>query len=96
MIKWRKKPIIVEAKVYEKGLEDGFARCGSVTCGEYRWFDRECSNCEYGRPYIDTLEGRHYISTGDYIITGVRGERYPCKPDIFHMTYEKVGEGSDV
>jgi len=42
-------------------------------------------------PYIKTKEGKHEISEGDYIITGVVGERYPCKPDIFHMTYEEVG-----
>jgi len=41
-------------------------------------------------PYINILEGTHYISPGDYIITGVKGERYPCKPEIFHMTYEEV------
>jgi len=44
----------------------------------------------FGKPYITTLEGRHYISEDDWIITGVKGERYPCKPDIFAMTYEKA------
>lgn len=39
---------------------------------------------------IPTLEGDHKASVGDYIITGVQGERYPCKPDIFHQTYHKV------
>jgi hypothetical protein len=38
--------------------------------------------------YIDTLEGRHHVQFGDWIITGVKGEKYPCKPDIFEMTYE--------
>jgi hypothetical protein len=42
------------------------------------------------QPYIKTLEGNHLITKGDYIITGVKGERYPCKADIFAMTYEKV------
>ncbi len=37
---------------------------------------------------IDTLEGKHEVTPGDWIITGVKGERYPCKPDIFEMTYE--------
>ena len=90
MAKWRKKPVIVDAEVYKPGMEDGFDRCESVTCGEFRWFDKECSTCGHGKPYINTLEGKCYISPGDYIITGVKGERYPCKPDIFHMTYEKV------
>lgn len=39
---------------------------------------------------IDTLEGPMWASLGDYIICGVRGEYYPCKPDIFKMTYDKV------
>ena len=39
---------------------------------------------------IKTLEGDMRADVGDYIITGVKGERYPCKPDIFHETYEPV------
>ena len=38
--------------------------------------------------YIETLEGIHKANVGDYIITGVKGEQYPCKPDIFEQTYE--------
>ncbi len=38
--------------------------------------------------YIETLEGRMLADIGDYIITGVKGERYPCKPDIFELSYE--------
>jgi len=41
---------------------------------------------------ISTLEGDMHASVGDYIITGVNGEKYPCKPDIFHKSYEKVEE----
>jgi hypothetical protein len=36
------------------------------------------------------LEGKHLVGWGDYIIQGVKGELYPCKPDIFEMTYEEV------
>lgn len=43
-----------------------------------------------GFGWIDTLEGGHVVTPGDWIITGVQGEHYPCKPDIFEMTYEKV------
>ena len=39
---------------------------------------------------VDTLEGSLHASVGDYIITGVNGEQYPCKPDIFEKTYELV------
>lgn len=42
--------------------------------------------------YIETLEGTMKADVGDYIITGVSGERYPCKPDIFNQTYEPVEE----
>lgn len=42
--------------------------------------------------YIETLEGTMHASVGDYIITGVNGERYPCKPDIFEKTYEPYEE----
>ena len=41
---------------------------------------------------IETLEGLHVASLGDWIIQGVRGELYPCKPDIFEQTYEPVEE----
>lgn len=41
---------------------------------------------------IHTLEGDHHASVGDYIITGVKGEQYPCKPDIFAKTYEPADE----
>jgi len=44
---------------------------------------------------IDTLEGPHYVIPGDWIITGVKGEHYPCKPDIFEMTYERVEERTE-
>ena len=42
---------------------------------------------------IETLEGVMHASAGDYIITGVKGERYPCKPDIFARTYEPADAG---
>jgi hypothetical protein len=38
--------------------------------------------------WISTLEGGHIVSPGDWIIRGIRGEHYPCKPDIFELTYE--------
>lgn len=44
--------------------------------------------------YIETLEGTHHASVGDWIITGVNGEQYPCKPDIFAKTYIKYGQAT--
>jgi hypothetical protein len=45
---------------------------------------------EGNSPYINTLEGRMFIMPDDFIITGIKGEMYPCKPDIFHASYELV------
>lgn len=42
--------------------------------------------------FIDTLEGRLHVSKGDFIITGITGEKYPSKPDIFHKTYDLIQE----
>lgn len=45
-----------------------------------------------GYAFINTLEGVHNVTPGDWIITGVKGEHYPCKPDIFEMTYESADD----
>lgn len=50
-----------------------------------------CQHCQHRmheHGWIDTLEGGHIVCPGDWIITGVQGERYPCKPDVFEATYE--------
>ena len=52
-----------------------------------------CMRCDmimHFHGWIDTLEGGHIVCPGDWIITGVKGEHYPCKPDIFDATYEVV------
>lgn len=51
-----------------------------------------CGEIMHKHGWIDTLEGGHIVCPGDWIITGVKGERYPCKPDIFEQTYERVEE----
>ncbi len=55
-------------------------------------FHFECADGEEHAPHgrIETLEGPVYASVGDWIITGINGERYACKPDVFAMTYEPV------
>lgn len=50
----------------------------------------ECHAKMHDHGYIDTLEGGHTVCPGDYIIRGIKGEFYPCKPDIFKITYEEV------
>ena len=85
-MKYRKKPIIVDAEPYKKGLEDGFECHNGWGCCPSNC---EKHNCECYTPYINTLEGKMYINSDDMIITGVKGERYPCKKDIFELTYEE-------
>lgn len=53
--------------------------------------ERVCEHCGvtmFHHGWIDTLEGGHKVCPGDWVITGVKNERYPCKPDIFAATYE--------
>lgn len=52
-----------------------------------------CGGRTHDHGWIDTLEGGHRVCPGDWIITGIKGEHYPCKPDIFAATYEAVVEG---
>ena len=83
--KFRKKPVVIEALQYlrEKNIFEV-----QDFCGKSLIFD-ECKN-DYR---IGTLEGVSYLlQEGDWIIKGVKGEFYPCKPDIFEMTYDKVNE----
>ncbi|WP_371763368.1 hypothetical protein [Massilia sp.] len=49
---------------------------------------KHCSQIMHVHGWIDTLEGGHIVCPGDWIITGVQGEHYPCKPEIFAATYE--------
>mgnify|MGYP003109096603 CR=1 FL=1 len=60
---------------------------GDSTC-------KHCSKIMHVHGWIETLEGGHIVCPGDWIITGVQGENYPCKPDIFDATYELVTEGA--
>jgi hypothetical protein len=79
MALYRKKPVVIEAVRFFINCESGWP------LGVYK--DGE-SSTGYA---IDTLEGRALeVTEGDWIITGVKGERYPCKPDIFDRTYEAV------
>ena len=90
---YRKKPVVVE--VFRTGKGTVEESLGSA----FHWVRAHGGDCylahDYVGPYlmIETLEGTHRASVGDYIIKGVKGEFYPCKPDIFEMTYEPVTEG---
>ncbi len=83
-MKYRKKPVVIEAIQYD-GTEDSVVKI--LGLGGQRSI-----RCEAGDLFIDTLEGKMRANKGDFIIKGVSGEYYPCKPDIFEMTYEKVND----
>jgi hypothetical protein len=57
---------------------------------------RTCAGAMHDHGWIDTKEGGHVVCPGDWIITGVQGEYYPCKPDIFAATYEAAADGAAV
>lgn len=80
-MRYKKKPIEVEAILYN-GTGESFKEVDSFTNGKLF--------LEYNKPFIDTLEGKMFLSVGDYVIKGVKGEFYPCKPDIFTETYERI------
>jgi hypothetical protein len=54
-----------------------------------------CNDIMHNHGWIDTMKGGHIVCPGDWIITGVKRERYPCKPKIFEATYEKVEQPTE-
>lgn len=82
MAKFRKKPVVIEAFQFRSGEQDNSV-AGDVIAGNVRY-------PEDGSMLIRTLEGEMRADPGDWIIRGVKGELYPCKPDIFAATYEPV------
>ena len=95
MPKYRKKPVVVEAIQWTgSNLEEIRNFVGSDLIEEcVELFDIKRTLKEMLVDIaIDTLEGTMRVDYGDYIIKGVQGEFYPCKPDIFEQTYEEVIE----
>lgn len=85
MPKYRKKPVVINAFQW-------FPEMGAVG-GVHDLLHLTTAPGTADSPhrfYIPTLEGNMTVSPGDFVITGVKGEQYPCKPDIFHQTYERV------
>jgi Pyruvate/2-oxoacid:ferredoxin oxidoreductase delta subunit len=79
--KYRKKPVVIEAVEYER--DKNIASCMDF-CPDMVYNSKDN---EYD---IITLEGLMRVTKGDFIIKGINGEFYPCKPDIFRKTYEEV------
>ena len=80
-MKYRKKPVVIEAIQFLDTDYGNLVAIGSLGLKPV---------VENDKIKIETLEGTMYADKGDYIIKGVNGEFYPCKPDIFEKTYEKV------
>ena len=91
-MKYRKRPVVIEA----------FKVSDLLNSAERNWKDLpDCIKALYEQGnflfaaseiYINTLEGKMTAQYNDFIIKGVQGELYPCKPDIFEATYEKVDD----
>ncbi len=87
-MRYRKKPVIIDAVQH-------FDDMGNDTAIIPLWLIEACKDGtiypdEENKTYIRTLEGDRLVSDGDFIIRGVKGELYSCKPDIFELTYERV------
>lgn len=89
MAKYRKKPVVIDAVLYSGYNGNSFVfdeapEWFTNAIGDYSLvFDNSDEQLK-----VNTLEGEMIVSPGDYIIRGVKGEIYPCKPDIFEMTYD--------
>lgn len=84
MTKYRKKPVVIEAhKLTIDNMDFVENWCGGSIKGISLPIEERCID-------IQTLEGEMSAKIDDYVIKGVKGEFYPCKPDIFEATYEKV------
>lgn len=83
-MKFRKKPVVIEAVLWN----------GTQVSEVTEWISDALHNdtiMRFGdKVVIKTLEGNMIADPGDYIIKGVKGELYPCKPDIFEQTYEPI------
>lgn len=86
-MRFRKKPVIIEAVQFQGDLSTA-TLIRAWTGRDIRVMQDEISG--QIDLYVQTLEGEMHASPGDWIIKGVKGEFYPCKPDIFKETYEPV------
>lgn len=97
MAKYRKKPVEIEACRFITNNEPGYVNMNNLV----EWINADNNDGRVAHHdgtdiYIDTLEGTMRAEVGDYIIKGVQGEFYPCKPDIFAATYEFVMDDEEM
>lgn len=86
-MRYRKKPVIIEAFQYDGDLKTDQGYYVPEWAAE-AYESGDLFYADAGDLYIKTLEGNMMVSVSDYVICGVQGEIYPCKADIFGMTYE--------
>jgi len=93
MGKYRKKPVVIEAITFNELIKHGWDNDANIVNGmPWSWnYNGHPITHENNECYlIPTLEGTHNMTPDDMLITGIQGEIYPCKIDIFNKTYEKV------
>jgi hypothetical protein len=106
--RFRKKPVEITAVRWWKNgdhPDDDVDRSGGARATEgavVRYYRsptldghvicKHCSRSMHDHGWIDTYEGGHIVCPGDWVITGIAGERYPCKPEIFEDTYDRVDD----
>jgi hypothetical protein len=93
-MKYRKKPVVIDAVQYKDGNFEPVLRAFPESFDWKAKMVEKSTNENLSKFEVEipTLEGTMIVSDGDWIIKGVKGEFYPCKPEIFEMTYEKVEE----
>jgi hypothetical protein len=95
MAKYRKKPVVIDATQFftagdHPAVVMALKNVGNgAIVGTSAPFDGPTTRTVFA---IQTMEGWHEVTPGDWIITGVKNEVYPCKPDIFEATYDLVSE----
>ena len=98
-MKFRKKPVVIEAFQYDGDLKDRDGKyyvpdwaVKAFKEGTMYYIIPRTKPSDTPELYIKTPEGNHHVSIGDYVIQSANGELYSCKPDIFEKTYEEVSE----
>ena len=86
---FQKKPVVIDAMHFH-GTDEDLKKVHDWA----RQFGDVCLDLENSSMSIKTLEGVMTVSYGDWVIKGVMGEMYPCKPDIFHATYSPLSPSS--
>ena len=97
MPKYKKKPIVIEAFQMTVEILSNPDELPKWFLEAFQLDELQVGSVKviHGGVNIVTLEGKHRASYDDYIIQGIKGELYPCKPDIFEATYDQVGEHNE-